>query len=438
MMAHLLRGPCVDRGVRTLPALIGVLIAAAFPLAAAAQDPAPQPPLATTGAAQAIGQATATLIGTVDPNGSPTTYSVEYGTSTAYGLQTSEQAAGDGDAATDISAPVTALTPATTYHYRLVATNAAGVSRGADRSFTTAATPANPRPPSASTASARSVGPRGATLRATVDPNGSQTTVRFEYGTSTNYGKTTAAQGAGAGDRGVSVSRVVGGLRPNTRYHYRVIAINAAGTARGGDRAFTTVRQPTGATIVLDPAKVVWGRALTVTGRLSGNGVSGAPVALERQEFPFSSAFAQVGSASTARSDGSFRFTIGALFATTRLRVVTRTQVVVASPVVTASSALRVGARALRLSPRRARIQGAVWPAVARGRASLQKRSPSGKWVLVRRASVRAFDTIRSRYRFTLRRGRKTATYRVVVLARDGGAHVPGTSRAVRVRGRVR
>lgn len=426
MMAHLLRGPCVHRGVRTLLALLGVLIAAAFPLAAAAQDPAPQPPAATTGAAQAIGQTTATLTGTVDPNAAATTYSFEYGTSASYGLQTSEQPAGDGDAASDASAPVTGLTPLTTYHYRLVATNAAGVSRGEDRTFTTAATPANPRTPSASTSSARSIGPRGATLRATVDPNGSQTSVRFEYGTSTRYGTTTSARGAGAGDRSVGVSIVVGSLRPNTRYHYRVAATNAAGTARGGDRSFTTARQPTGATIVLDPAKVIWGRSFVVTGRLSGSGVSGATVALERQEFPFTSAFAQLGATTRANSTGTYRFTVPGLFATTRLRVVTRTQVVVSSAVATASSALRVGARALKLSARRARILGAVWPAMPRGRASLKKRSPSGRWVLVRRTGLRPLDAIRSRYRFTVRRGRRTATYRVVVLARDGGAHVPG------------
>ena len=142
-MAHLLRGPRVDRGVRTLIALLGVLIAAAFPLAASAQDPAPQPPAATTGAAQAIDQTTVTLTGSVDPNATATNYSFEYGTSASYGLKTSEQPAGNEDAATDVSAPVAGLTPSTTYHYRLVATNAAGVSRGEDRTFTTAAT----RPP---------------------------------------------------------------------------------------------------------------------------------------------------------------------------------------------------------------------------------------------------------------------------------------------------
>jgi phosphodiesterase/alkaline phosphatase D-like protein len=140
--------------MRTALSLLAVLLAAVFPLSAAGQAPNPQPPAATTGPAEAIGQTTATLTGTVDPHVSATTYSFEYGTSSAYGLQTAEQAAGDGDGAVTIKVPVEGLTHDTTYHYRLVATNAAGVSRGADRTLRTAASPANPRPPSASTGAA--------------------------------------------------------------------------------------------------------------------------------------------------------------------------------------------------------------------------------------------------------------------------------------------
>jgi hypothetical protein len=56
--------------------------------------------------------------------------------------------------------------------------------------------------------------------------------------------------------------------------------------------------------------------------------------------------------------------------------------------------------------------------------------------VRVSRHGVRALGTDRSRYRFTLRRRARTLTYRVVVVARDGGAHVPGISREVRLRHR--
>jgi hypothetical protein len=69
---------------------------------------------------------------------------------------------------------------------------------------------------------------------------------------------------------------------------------------------------------------------------------------------------------------------------------------------------------------------------VPRGRASLQKRSPHGRWVTVRRAGVKPLRGSRSRYVFTVSRGGR---YRVVVLPRDAFAHVHGTSRELTIRG---
>jgi hypothetical protein len=72
-----------------------------------------------------------------------------------------------------------------------------------------------------------------------------------------------------------------------------------------------------------------------------------------------------------------------------------------------------------------------VNPAVPNGRAGLQKRSPSGRWVPVRRARVHPLSGGRSRYAFTVRR---RGSYRVAVLPRDNFAHVHGTSRVVTIR----
>lgn len=71
---------------------------------------------------------------------------------------------------------------------------------------------------------------------------------------------------------------------------------------------------------------------------------------------------------------------------------------------------------------------------VARGRVSLQGRTRQRPPGARRAPHARAFDAARSRYRFSVRRSRRTLTHRVVVVARDGGAHVPGVSREVRVR----
>jgi hypothetical protein len=104
-------------------------------------------PAVTTGAATAVTADSATLGGSVDANWAPTTYRFEYGPTTAYGSVTATTDAGSGGAVA-ATAALAGLSPSTTYHYRLVATNSGGVSTGADKTFTTAAPPPAPIPPS--------------------------------------------------------------------------------------------------------------------------------------------------------------------------------------------------------------------------------------------------------------------------------------------------
>jgi hypothetical protein len=365
-----------------------------------------------------VAPTTATVSGTVDAGA--VTYHFDYGTSSSYGLQTPSQPVAAGQVA--VQADLTGLTTDTTYHYRLVADN----GTGADRTFHTAQAPG---PPAAITDSARNVTATGARLRARVDPNARATTYHFEYGTTTGYGRQTAEASAGSGQSATSVSATIGGLQPNTRFHFRVVATNAAGVARGRDRTFTTLRNPRAISVSTSPNPVTWSGSTTLTGRIAGQGVGGTTVALERQDFPFTGPYYLVGT-KRASSTGSFSFTVGPLWALARLRVSTRTTIVAASPVVEVRNALRVGLRATRTGRHRVRLSGSVSPRVPRGRASLQKRSPHGRWVTVRRAGVKPLRGSRSRYAFTVRRGGR---YRVVVLPRDAFAHVRGTSRERRI-----
>ena len=115
--------------------------------------------------------------------------------------------------------------------------------------------------------------------------------------------------------------------------------------------------------------------------------------------------------------------------------MVTRTSIVATSPVATVSVAVKVGLKTRRLRGRRTRIEGATWPAVPAGRVSLQRQSRSGKWIYVKRARISALTGGRSRYTFSaVARRSRAMNYRVVVLARNGGANVPG--RAARSRSR--
>src|ERR1700729_2616194 len=112
-----------------------------------ASHPAPAsaaaaPPSATTGSPSSVGQSSATVNGTVNPNGQSTTYYFKYGTTTSYGLQTSPSGAGSGTGMVAVHAALDGLSPNTTYHYELVATSSAGTSNGPDETLTTtSATP---------------------------------------------------------------------------------------------------------------------------------------------------------------------------------------------------------------------------------------------------------------------------------------------------------
>jgi hypothetical protein len=97
-----------------------------------------QPPSATTGAANGVSKTAATLTGTVNPNGSTvTSCRFEYATTTAYGTSVPCAHAVGGGSTVPVSAALSGLAAATTYHYRLVAGNADGTTDGSDRTFTT-------------------------------------------------------------------------------------------------------------------------------------------------------------------------------------------------------------------------------------------------------------------------------------------------------------
>jgi hypothetical protein len=106
------------------------------------------PPTATTGAAGAVADTTASVSGTVNPLGSPTTVTFQYGTTSALG---STAAAGTLPASGDpsnVTANLTGLTPGTVNFYRVAASNGfGGTVAGAVQSFMTTGSPPSPPVP---------------------------------------------------------------------------------------------------------------------------------------------------------------------------------------------------------------------------------------------------------------------------------------------------
>jgi hypothetical protein len=136
---------------------------------------------------------------------------------------------------------MTGLAPSTSYHFRIVARNSNGTRFGSDRVFTTL-----PPPPLVTTGAASAVDQGSATLSAEVNPNGSATTYRFEFGLTTAYGGRWPASDALAGSDSLphALVQVLSGLVPGTVYHYRAVATSASGVAYGADQPFTTAGPP--------------------------------------------------------------------------------------------------------------------------------------------------------------------------------------------------
>jgi trimeric autotransporter adhesin len=139
------------------------------------------PPVVTTNSATLIASFSATLNGSVDPHGLTTTVYFQYGTTTSYGLTSAIQSK-TGNTYQNVAANISGLTASTTYHFRVVATNTAGTTYGADRTFTTLSATG---PPVVTTNPATNIATNTATLNGSVDPHGLTTTVYFQYGTTT-------------------------------------------------------------------------------------------------------------------------------------------------------------------------------------------------------------------------------------------------------------
>ena len=112
--------------------------------------------------------------------------------------------------------------------------------------------------PSVATGSASDISLISARLNGTVNPNGTETTVVFEYGTNTSYGFTTPETSAGSGSGYVAVSSAISGLSSKTTYHFRVKATNSAGASYGDDKSFTTLSADI---IYVEPGGVCGGKS---------------------------------------------------------------------------------------------------------------------------------------------------------------------------------
>jgi hypothetical protein len=202
-----------------------------------------------------------TFTGTLNPENNETFYHFVYVDAADYASSAAEPYGAGGSTAV-VSAgaglgdqtvgPVNVggLRPGTTYHYALVASNAAGTTISSpDQTFTTTSA----TPPIVVTGGASNVGENAATISGSVDTNGLQTTDGFQIGTDTNYGPATGLGSVGAGLT-ATVTLDLENLQPGTTYYYRLLASSVDGTTFGSSLTFTTPGFPSPlATVAVAP-----------------------------------------------------------------------------------------------------------------------------------------------------------------------------------------
>lgn len=177
------------------------------------------------------------ILAVVHPQSLPTSVTIEYGESTSYGSEyTLSQSPVNGDQNLALMTGLHGLNPGATYHCRIKAVNELGSIYSKDMVFTTLGAI-----PQVYDNYSFHIESKSVSVSLNVNPGGLQTTVILEWGTTTDYGNTTAAQpNPLLPGSSFLVNVNITGLAPATTYHFRAKATNELGTVISPDKTFHT------------------------------------------------------------------------------------------------------------------------------------------------------------------------------------------------------
>jgi hypothetical protein len=208
------------------------VLAGTASVAAAASSPSVK-----TGAATSIKQTSAVLNGTINPNGSATTYWFEWGLTTSYGSTSAVHQLKAGTKTVAVHVTATGLSPGVKYHYRLVAQNASGTAMGDDRTFKTTGKPL----PVGETEPATGITTSSATINGLIDPNGQNTPTEFKWGSSPSALSNTVPGPTVPGSATLqTVSTTLPALAAGSTFYYQVLVHGVTGWIPGATLSFTT------------------------------------------------------------------------------------------------------------------------------------------------------------------------------------------------------
>lgn len=287
--------------------------------------------------------------------------------------------------------------------------------------------------PVVTSGAAASITDSSVVLNGTVTPKGAATTYYFQYGTSSLYGSVTSAGSIAAGSGRVRVTATITGLAPVTTYHYRLVAQNSEGVARGSHRTFKTKKVPLGFSFAATPNPVTAGGATTLAGVLTGTDGPDRRIIIKSNPWPYTQGFLPIGNELVTNDDGSFSVSVLSVPVNTQFRVEMVARPDIVSPPVTVGATLGVTRRVkVTRGDRRGslRFRGRITPAVDGEQVLIQKlRLRDGVWITVGETFARNAGDASSRYRKTIRQ-RRGGRYRVLVNV-DEGTYSPSSSSSV-------
>ena len=280
------------------------------------------------------------------------------------------------------------------------------------------ATAAAAEKPVVTTGAATSIEPTTVTLNGFVTPKGAATTYYFQYGTSSLYGSVTPATDGGGRQRArQGHGRRSADLAPVTTYHYRLVAQNSQGVARGSHRTFKTKKVPLGLSVAATP-NPVRGRRRHDARRRARPAPTDADrrIIVKSNPWPYTQGFLPVGNELITNDDGSFSVPVLSVPVNTQFRVEMVARPDIVSTPLTVGATLDVTRRVkVTRGDRRGRLRfrGRISPAVDGEQVLIQKlRLSDGVWITVGETFARNNGDSSSRYRKSIRQ-RRGGRYRV-------------------------